>query len=393
MGLPDRLRKRNLSEIILISVAFILRLFLIFTIKWCNSSDLNNYFWAAERVIGGENPYILWQNHLQGPRSDLLPLELLLLSLIISVWESPYAIRVFFGLCDVVVMLLIIRLFRDNTLRKILWLTFYGLGAGPLFLFVLTPTDKTLLLALVLLIVVLARFYRPYPWVYSIILGLLAALKWIGLVIAFPVLHAFARNKRQLFCLFLVVIALFGVSHVLWYPDWQIVYKFRASRLHLPPFHTSVALVLQKLGMPMQNLYSFLIVLSLAACGLAYLLGWIDWEKAMALSLWAFVYWTPDCTPQMLLFVSILLLIEVDWTSWKHSLIIWVGMLFHTLISAASVYPIIGGLIDLQWMTNFTGIYGSTRTAVLSQVFPLSCLFLLIKDVLHTIVQTKVSPT
>lgn len=54
----------------------VIRLLLIICVTWINDSDLKNYFWAGLQAAQGRSPYMLWAQHLTGPRSDVLPLEL-----------------------------------------------------------------------------------------------------------------------------------------------------------------------------------------------------------------------------------------------------------------------------------------------------------------------------
>jgi len=82
--------------IILLIVGLIIRFYCIVYVDWTNSSDLNNYFWAASQVATGESAYRLWAQNLAGPRADLLPFELVIMSAVVQIWPSPEALRWFF---------------------------------------------------------------------------------------------------------------------------------------------------------------------------------------------------------------------------------------------------------------------------------------------------------
>jgi len=87
---------------VIIFVGFIIRVYVLCGVNWKNSSDLNNYFWAASRMAAGESAYRLWAQNLAGPRADLLLFELVIMSAIVRVWPSPEALRWFFLVFDLI---------------------------------------------------------------------------------------------------------------------------------------------------------------------------------------------------------------------------------------------------------------------------------------------------
>ncbi|HEX7587486.1 MAG TPA: hypothetical protein VF478_04155, partial [Anaerolineae bacterium] len=69
----------------LVGLGIVIRLFFIFPGQFeskvglfTNNADLRNYYWPAQAVLAGENPYVIWSSGQSGEfRADMAPLELL----------------------------------------------------------------------------------------------------------------------------------------------------------------------------------------------------------------------------------------------------------------------------------------------------------------------------
>lgn len=289
--------KKNYLVVVCI-VGLLIRCLLILGVSWMNASDLQNYFWAADQVVRGQSAYRLWAQNLGGFRADVLPLELAILSLVVWVGKSPQALRGFFLLGDTLVMLLAYRWLADQPHRRALWILLYALTPGPLYFFTLTPSDKPLILAGILAILELSRnMHRPRFCVLSILsTGLLAAFKWFGLFFAFPIARVCGRQRIARLLIALAGIGLiFGITHLLWFPDWMVVYQFRRMRFG-PPFHSGLAVLLQALGLPMPWLYLPLMAISWILVQYLHLCGRIRIHEAIVLSILSVLIWTPDTT-------------------------------------------------------------------------------------------------
>src|SRR5919109_2675815 len=95
----------NNKTLLLALLGFLIRLFLIFPGPleskvdfFTNRADLRNYYWPAQAVLKGENPYVLWATGQSGEfRSDMAPLELVVYVATVAIWNDARAIQVLFA--------------------------------------------------------------------------------------------------------------------------------------------------------------------------------------------------------------------------------------------------------------------------------------------------------
>jgi hypothetical protein len=358
------------------------RLFLIFGDVWMNDSDLRNYYWAAKQAAEGENPYELWSQDIAGPRSDLLPLELALLTLVVLVGKTPAAIRAFFLMVEVAVLAAILWRFAARPCQQLLWFALYAVSIGPLYLFVMTPSDKPMLL--LWFIIILGALQWKDRWrscSASLLTGLLGAFKWFGLFFSVPVAKASSRKRNLLLFGYLALIGgVFCLCHIPWFPDWMVVYQFRAMRFG-DPSHSGLAVLLKHIGLPMAKLYYPLIILSWGVVTWSYFKGWLDTPSAMALSVIAILIWAPDTTPQMLFLLTLIVLLVVRWDTLGRAAIVWGGTSWMTLMTIEAVTAAIGGpAVPGLKLTMLAGPYGGIRRVIWSHLMLGIALFWLVRD-------------
>ena len=342
-----------------------------------------NYYWDGQQVLQGNNPYDLWADGTSGSmRADIPPLELLILSLVVYFVPHVYGIRLFFVFFDALILICLAYLYRHNRQAMWSWLLLYGFGPAPLYMFTLTPVDRPLLFSLLLLtLIVVESAHTKRRWLSAILIGLLGAIKWLGIFIGFTILMQAANRKwRDLFILGAIAGGIFLGSHLLWFPSWQIVYEFRSARMQSTPFHTGIAVVLQSLGIYMPSLYQPLMILSWVAVQVAWWFEYLSLRQSITLSFMASVYWAVDVTPQMLWFITMFLLLAIDWFSLYRLIWVWILMIFETLLFATSVYPSIGAPFSLDIFVPITPLYGTVLMSFMSQWMVWVCLFWLIYD-------------
>ncbi|MCI0476279.1 MAG: hypothetical protein L0Y55_08530, partial [Anaerolineales bacterium] len=254
----------NKTTIFLVLAGLALRLFLIFPGPleskvefFYNRADLRNYYWPAQAVLRGENPYALWAGGQSGEfRADMAPLELVIYVATVAVWNDPRAIQILFALFDALNIVLLGALLKQSRLQ-LPFQIFYALGPLTIYNLVLVPADKTILLTLAFLIFYLlvlpnnhvSRFGSQVSCPTRIIAlaALLAAFKWLSVFYLLPLLLFVSRDWRD----FVKHSALFGgivaLAHLPWFPVWFFVYQFRAGR-PATPMHTAPAVLLNALG-------------------------------------------------------------------------------------------------------------------------------------------------
>jgi hypothetical protein len=364
------------------SVGLALRWFLIFPgplaskVEFLtNWADLRNYYWPAQAVLQGENPYALWASGQSGEfRADMAPLELAIYVATVRVWNDPRAIQVLFAMFDVINIALLGVLLRNSVLR-LPFQIFYALGPLTVYNLVLVSEDKTILLTLTFLLYTLLLVPAETRWslgglrvrAWSLVIpiaAVLASFKWLSVFYLLPLLIFVSSDWRSFLKQGLTFGAVLGLSHIPWFPAWTFVYEFRLTRV-AAPMHIALAALLNAAGLYDRTL--FLLALA-GALGLIYALFWfkrIDIFETIALAVMAGILWTPDMDPVHLSIVVIGFLLIVDWTRPARRVTVW-GLSFWV----AAVYALSTrtgfaryGLPDPRLIT---GAYGSFQMILLS---------------------------
>ncbi len=370
----------NLALISVMIIGVVLRLLIVFGVEWMNDADLRNYYWAAQQAVIGNNPYRLWSQNLSGPRSDLLPLELMLLAFAVRIGQAPIAIRLLFVVVDTAVLWSLFWLYLDRPLQQLLWVALYAISPGTLYFFTMTPSDKPFILLVFILILLFQekwknRWFSCYP---SLLTGLLGAFKWFGLFFAVPVAWESSRKRILRFFGYIAVIGgIFFLGHIPWFPDWAVVYRFRSMRF-VEPFHTGIAVLLSHIGLPMVKLYHPLMILSWGTVTWLYLKGHLDAPSTMVLSVISLLIWAPDMTPQMLFLLTLMALVVVKWDTPLRAISVWIGTSWMTLMTAAAIGG--WGQALLVPLKTISGAYGSISLVVWSHIMLGVSLYWLLQD-------------
>lgn len=374
---------------LLVAAGLALRLFFIFPGPFespvgflANKADLRNYYWPAQAALQGQNPYVLWSSGQSGEfRADMAPLELLTYVATVAVWNDPRAIQILFAIFDALNIVLLGVLLKSSPLR-LPFQVFYALGPLTLYNFALVPEDKTIVVALTLLIfLLLARGKHAEHTLLIAVAAILASFKWLSVFYLFPLLLYISRDWRDFLKYGLVFGAIVGLAHLPWFPAWSYVYAFRAART-ATPIHIAPAALLNTAGL--YNATVLLIVLSLSLLAI-YGLFWrkrIDIYETIALAVAAGVLWTPDMDPVHLGIVVLGLLLVVDWRSPFRLVAVWLAGAWVAWVYAVSTHNGFAryGLPNL-WL--ITGEYGSPQMILLSYILLVAVLGFYVWDKRH----------
>ena len=384
----------NKQTLLIVLIGLGLRLFLIFpgplTSKvdtLVNWADLRNYYWPAQAALTGANPYALWANGQSGEfRADMEPLELLVYTATVAVWNDMRAIQVLFALFDALNIALLGILLKGSP-RRLPFQVFYALGPLTVYNLALVAEDKTIVLTLTFALFYLLTLPRDLPWRVSpgtlavIVAALIGSFKWISVFFLLPLLLFVSRDGRALVKNGLLFAAVVALSHLPWIPAWLYIYEFRFTRVNAP-MHVSLSALLNALGLFNRTAIFGVAVIAILAI---YALFWfkrIDIFEAIALSVMVGVLWTPDMDPVHLSLVVILLLLVVDWTSRMRWLTIWGLSAWVAAVYAISTRTGYAryGLPDLQ---RLTGAYGSPQMIVWSYLLFLAVFAFYVYDKLR----------
>jgi hypothetical protein len=357
----------------LVLVGLAIRLFLIFPGPlqprlqfFTNTVDLRNYYWPASTALRGEDPYALWARGESGEfRSDMAPLELMVYVAAVAVWNDPRAIQLLFAFCDIVNIVLLGMLLRNSRLR-LAFQVFYALGPLTLFDLTLVPQDKTILLTLsISLYYFLKRIAENnlrFTFYALLTASIIAAFKWLSIFYAIPLLLFLSPNFRALIKHSLILGTIIALAHVPWFPTWQIVYTFRASRL---PDHISLASLANGFGLYDARFFAVLLLLELGAI---YFLFWwkrLDIFETIALSTAAGMLWALDMDPVHLALVCINLLLVVNWVSVARLIAVWAASAWVAAVYLLTTHASLGRF-SLAGPQALVGVYGSPRMILFS---------------------------
>lgn len=365
----------NRATWFLILVGLALRLFLIFpgpleskVEMLGNKADLRNYYWPAQAVWQGENPYAVWAGGQSGDyRADLAPLELGIFVATVAIWNDPRAIQVLFALFDALNIGLLGLVLKSSS-QKFPLQIFYALSPLTLYNLTLVPQDKTILLALMFsLFYFLQRFSRGelrFTLYVLITAALIAAFKWVSVFYLLPLLILLSRNVREFIQHAIIFAGIVALTHALWFPSWLYVYTFRASRVNAP-FHISPAVLLNTLGGYSPGLLVALLVLSLLTLYVFFWRRQIDIFETIVLATIAGIFLTPDMDPVHLSLIAISLLLVTNWVSLPRQLSVW-GLSFVVAVIYAITTHDAFGSFSAASMQKITGAYASPQMILLS---------------------------
>ncbi len=379
-----------------------------------NKADLRNYYWPAQVATEGKNPYVLWATGKSGDfRADMSPLELLIFTGTVQVWNDPRAIQLLFAIFDTVNIVVLGALFSQSRIRRP-FQVFYAFGPLTLYNLVLVPQDKTIVITLTLsLFFLLARSAArasaasaaisagDSPFWCEVALcrhhvsrltdqesrrailiialaALLTSFKWLGAFFLIPLIGFVSPNLRRLAVNGLVFGLVVLLSHLPWFPTWTFMYAFRLGR-GTTPIHIAPSVLLDVIGLYNRTVLLAALVLSLVAI---YALFWskrISIFETIALSVAIGVLWTPDMDPVHLSLVAVYLLLILDWSSKWRQAVVWVLGALVVFVYAASTHTGYAryGLPDFQAVT---GSYGSLQMIILSYPLFLAVLGLFLFD-------------
>lgn len=150
-------------------------------------------------------------------------------------------LRLFFAVCDITAAFITWKWKRSVGL--FLFLVFNPL---TLIFWTLIGEDKPVYF---LAFVVLFYFIdREKPWPAILTCAFIAAYKFIGIFLIFPIIFHFEKSRKD-WALYLAVFgALVGLSFFAWFPDNLIALQYREQRLALMPIHDSPFLILSAIG-------------------------------------------------------------------------------------------------------------------------------------------------
>ena len=384
---------------LLIGLGVAIRLFFIFPGPFeskvgllTNNADLRNYYWPAQTVLTGANPYVLWSSgHSSDFRADMAPLELLVYVATVRIWNAPRALQVLFVVFDAINIALLGLMLRQSVL-KLPFQIFYALGPLTLHNLTLVSEDKSIVLTLSFLIVYLLVLPAETTWrigrfrisARSLVIplaALLASFKWLSVFYLFPLLLFVSSDVKSFFRQALTFGVILGLAHLPWIPDWIYVYVFRAARVGTP-LHIAPAVLLNSFGLYDKNILMPVLAASLL---LIYALFWfkrLDIFETIVLSTMCGILATPDMDPVHLSLVVLSLMLIVNWSSTSRMTLVWMLSAVVTLVYAISTHTGFAryGLADLQ---RLTGAYGSPQMIVWSYLLFLAVLAFYLYDKLR----------
>ena len=346
---------------IVVLSAIAIRLFLIFNTG--GGYDLQIYRYFGNIVANGGNPYLAPENGAISPvYADMSPLNMMLFAGILPVHNSDIAIRLFLGLADILVVVsLLFFPNRDKSWRESVAL-FYAISPIVLYGFTIVAEDKSLIF--LLLVLVFAMIESGHPTLAILATTTLAIYKWMGVFFVIPLIFHVSKSQRDIILYGLLFATLFIASHIPYFPDNLLAYKYREARtLFDPPIHSSITILLSSIGFYTPAIVKLFIPSSLIVVYALYAFKRINIATCIALSIFFAYLPAPEMGFDRIVLISLPLLFIVKLS---HSRIVQIWIL-----ATASVL----GFLFTQ--------YSSPLNVVVSYLMPIALLGMFLYDNLN----------
>ena len=289
--------------------AIAIRLFLIFNTG--GGYDLKIYRYFGNIVANVGNPYLAPANGIVSPvYADMSPLNLMLFAGILLVHNSDLAIRLFLTLADILVVVSLLFFPNCDKLRGESVALFYALSPIVLYGFTVVAEDKSIIF--LLLVLVFAMIKSEHPTLSILATTALAIYKWMGVFFVIPLIFHVSKSRKDIVLYGLLFAALFVASHVPYFPDNLVAYKYREARtLFDPPIHSSITILLSSIGLYTPAIVKLFIPSSLIVVYALYALKRINITTCIALSIFFAYLPAPEMGFDRIVLISLPLLFIV----------------------------------------------------------------------------------
>lgn len=347
---------------IVVLSAIAIRLFLIFNTG--GGYDLQIYRYFGNIVAHSGNPYLAPVNGIISPiYADMSPLNMILFAGILLVHNSDIAIRLFLTLADILVVVsLLFFPNRDKLWRESVAL-FYALSPIVLYGFTIVAEDKSLIF--LLLVLVFAMIESGHPTLAVLATTALAIYKWMGIFFIIPLIFHVSKSRRDIILYGLLFATLFVASHVPYFPDNLVAYKYREARtLFDPPIHSSITILLSSIGLYTPAIVKLFIPSSLIVMYALYAFKRINIATCIALSIFFAYLPAPEMGFDRIVLISLPLLFIVKLSParfvkiWTLTTVSVIGFLFTQYSSPLNVavsYLMPIALLGMFLYDNFSG--------------------------------------
>jgi len=222
--------------------------------------------------------------------------------------------------------------------------------------------DKAIFAFLILLMIITYR----HVFLFAVVLGFVASLKWIALpIFCLYIIQLWLQNKRssQVFVISLIFLAIFSLSHLLYYPHCLNGYNFRNAHWN-SVCHESIFLYLFKIGVYRKGVSELFTALGLVFLLYLIIRRKIATEQLIVLTVvQLFIFNTNPSFNRILVTIFALSLIMPDVKIWFFQFIMaTIYLLFHNFFTPTLHVQILVWFIIWTWVLSI--IYFSLRTCL-----------------------------
>ncbi len=296
--------------------------------------DLRIYTYFGRMMAEGLNPYL---PPLDGPiapsYANIAPFNLGVFATILSLWNSPTALRIAFALVDGLIVLTVGYGVRRSRAWRTSVMDFYTFNPLVIMALVVDAQDKVVVLWMTIMVLVSIEASKgPSSLVWT---TLLALYRWLGVFFVLPVALYFARSWRSL----VLSLALFGcaiaLSHVAYWPENLFIYESRAARTLInPPIHDSPTMLLADLGIYGPRFVPSFILAALTLLYALFAMRKVSLVEVVVLS----TFFTTMASPELPMSRIVMVSIPIFWLiRLTRRRVLWLWAV--TIVAAPFVHP------------------------------------------------------
>jgi hypothetical protein len=283
-------------------------------------TDLQIFYFFADFVHGGHNPYHPPANApIAIIHSDNPPFLIRGMALLLAIYHSRDTLRVASAILEAVTVFTILAFAPRSRVWRLAVGSFVAFNPFTLIAWTAFFEDKgEIFLLLVILLIAIERGQLALAWAASAVVG---ALNWLIVFVPALLIETYHRLGRRAATLCLAAFGfVYVVSYIPYFPSDLEAYVRRSDQLGAP-FHASFDVFLAEAGLYTPALVAVLVPLSLVAIYAAQLRRLISVEETVVLSVLAVFVFLPNHTTHRIALTTLPFLFIIRLTTARLAMI------------------------------------------------------------------------
>ena len=364
----------QIIAVVLALLALLVRLVLIARFSH-GGDDLQIYRYFGDLILKGLNPY---QAPLDGSirpsYADMPPFNLGVFAAVLSFNNSPLTLRLFFAIIDFVIVLTIGLWASRSKSWRIARMLFYGFNPLMLTTLVVVSEDKVVILLMLIMVFIFIESRNAIGAVLTT--TALTIYKWMGVFFFAPLAFYFAKRRRDLLLYGALFVAIIAISHLPFFPDNLLAYKYREARTLIQPIHASITTFLALAGIYHPVFVRAVIAITVVTTYTLFFLHKIGLKELIVLSIFFTYIGAPEIGADRIVLITMPFMFIVELSRARQAAI-WIV----TTVAAVAIFVEFLDLpVDPTVASVLFGKGASLQHVILMNLFPALMVFYYLKD-------------